>query len=125
MISGEDLTTVERKFLDDWEGTLTVRIVLASNMAITFPDQAGALLMRLVPLVFKRSFADDPDLTLDAKLEAELPSILNWALEGLRRLEGRVDGRGHPTGFIIPPDGETILRGIARQGSTVKAFLDE
>lgn len=124
-ISGEDAMSVDRKFMDDWEGKLGTRILLASNLAITFPDQAGALLNRLIVLVFTKSFADNPDLTLEDRLEAELPSILLWALEGLRRLEDRVDAHGRPLGFIIPPTGEAVLQGIARQGSTVKAFLDE
>ena len=124
-ISGEDSMSVDRKFLPDWEGKLPLNIVLASNMQVAFPDQAGALLNRLIVLVFKKSFADNPDVTLEGRLEAELPSILNWSLDGLRRLDARVDDRGRPLGFIAPPAGETVLRSIARRGSTVRAFLDE
>ena len=124
-ISGEDAMSIDRKFMDDWEGRLGTRIILASNMEVVLPDDAGALLNRLVPLVFTRSFADNPDLTLEARLEAELPSILNWALDGLRRLEARVDEAGRPLGFIVPPAGEAALGRIARQASTVKAFLNE
>lgn len=124
-ISGEDSMSIDRKFMDDWEGKLGARIILASNMEVVLPDDAGALLNRLIPLVFTKSFADNPDLTLEGRLETELPSILNWALDGLRRLEARVDAHGRPLGFIVPPAGEAALGRIARQGSTVKAFLDE
>jgi len=124
-ISGEDDVAVGRKFLDDWSGKLNTRILLASNMELVLPDQSGALHNRLIPLVFTRSFADNPDVTLDDKLAAELPSILNWAIEGLKRLEARVDERGYRQGFIIPPEGKKVLKEIARQGSTVQAFLRE
>lgn len=124
-ISGEDRVSVGRKFQDDWSGRLNTRILLVSNMGLVLPDQSGAIAARLIPIVFNRSFADNPDTTLEKKLLSELPSILNWSIAGLHRLEGRLSAEGHHRGFLIPPGGRKLLRDIGRHASVVKAFLGE
>lgn len=124
-ISGEDRISVGRKFQDDWSGRLNTRLLLISNMGVAFPDQSGAISARLVPLVFNRSFAANPDTTLESKLLAELPSILNWAIAGLKRLEARRTPAGMHEGFVIPPGGRKLLTDIGRQSSAVRAFVTE
>lgn len=124
-ISGEDNLSIGRKYMDDKQVRLQTRIVLMSNMGLILPDQSGAFARRLVPLVFTKRFTGREDVNLSDKLCQELPSILNWALDGLRRLEARVDKDGHRKGFVLTTKGKVLLDGIHRQGSSVQAFLDE
>lgn len=50
-------------------------------------DSSRALWRRLALIPFRRSFSPaERDTQLGAKLETELPGILNWALAGLQRL---------------------------------------
>ena len=124
-ISGGDRVGVDRKFKDYETERLNTRIVIATNKELMLPDQSGAFNARLVPLVFHKSFVGREDKTLDAKLAAELPSIFNWALEGLRRLEARRDEHGFHAGFALTPDGKESIREVSRHSAPIKAFLEE
>ncbi len=125
-ISGEDAISVGRKFEDDKGVRLNTRILLLSNMELVLPDQSGALLSRLVPLRFEQNFEHRADTTLTARLLTELPGILNWALDGLERLEGRRDPMtGRQLGFKQTTTGQKMLDDIERHGSSVHAFLRE
>jgi putative DNA primase/helicase len=125
-ISGEDAVSVSRKYQDDKQASkLNARIVLVSNMGLFLPDQSGALLSRFVPLVFHRSFTENPDTGLEARLLAELPSILKWSVEGLRRLESKRDDNGRLLGFTQTREGSKLLRDIGRNASQVQTFIKE
>lgn len=125
-ISGEDRVAVGRKHEDDVNLRLHTRIVLVANMEIVLPDQTGAMRRRLVPLVFPKSFEGKEDIHLTEKLATELPGILNWALEGLRRLDARRDPEtGRQKGFVLTTAGAKMVQSIARRGSPVNTFLRE
>ena len=74
--------------------------MLVSNELPKFPDQSGAMATRPLVFRFTESFLGREDKALDAKLEAELPGILLWAIEGWKRLRKR----GH---FLQPKPGRT------------------
>jgi putative DNA primase/helicase len=122
-ISGEDGINVGRKYQDDKQATLGVRLMLVSNMELALADQSGALARRLLPFVLKNSFLGREDVDLLGKLLAELPGILNWALVGLQRLEARRDSTGRQIGFVLTPEGRRMLNHISRRGSPVRAFI--
>lgn len=87
-ISGEDTIDIERKHKGGAvTGQLPLRFALMSNEVPQFPDAAGALASRFLLLTMKRSFYNQEDTTLKGKVLAELPGIINWALEGLADLE--------------------------------------
>jgi putative DNA primase/helicase len=91
-ITGEDDVDVERKHIGGaWTGKLAIRIVICSNQLPPLPDVSGALVARLVALTLERSFLNDEDRTLDRKLAAELPGILNWSIAGWRRVQEQAD----------------------------------
>lgn len=92
-ITGNDGFDVDRKNRVAWTGRLGTRIMLMSNDAPTFTDASGALAGRMVYAVFNTSFFGREDLNLQSRLLTELPGILNWALDGLDRL----DRNGHFT----------------------------
>lgn len=116
-IVGEDDIDVERKHIGGAvTGKLAIRIVISSNLLPPLPDVSGALVARLITLTMKRSFLGTEDLTLDRKLEAELPGILNWAIEGWRRLKAQ----GH---FTVTAESSGTAQKIADLASPLNAFL--
>jgi len=86
-VSGEDAVDIHRKGLPPLTGIrLGVRLMVLANELPAFQDPSGALGRRLITLRTARSFMGKEDVHLTDKLLAELPGILNWAIDGLCRL---------------------------------------
>ncbi len=117
-ISGEDAQSIPRKFLPDWIGTLPTRFVLLSNELPRVRDSAGAFISRFVVLTLTRSFYGVEDPALSNKLMLELPSILNWALDGLESLRLR----GH---FVQPASANSIVSEFEALSSPITAFVND
>ena len=117
-ISGEDALTVDRKHRDQLTVKLSTRFVIASNELPRLGDASGALAGRLILLRITQSFLGSEDLWLLERLLVELPGILNWSLEGLRRLRKR----GH---FLQPPSGAELMADLKDLASPVGAFVRE
>ena len=115
-ISGEDHMTVNRKFREAWHGRLRTRFMILTNELPALTDGSGALAGRFVLLNLTESFYDREDHGLFDKLIAELSSILNWAMEGYRRLRKR--GR-----FVQPQSAQDALNDIEMLASPIKAFI--
>ena len=79
-------------------------------------DASGALASRFIVLTMTKSFFGKEDHGLTKKLLAELPGILNWALEGWRQLHDR----GH---FIQPTSAQDAIDDLEDLGSPITAFL--
>jgi P4 family phage/plasmid primase-like protien len=90
-ITGEDPVSVNRKNRLALEVTLGVRFVVMTNEVPKFADRSGALVGRFIVLPMRQSFFGREDPGLTDKLMAELPGILNWTVEGWRRV--RAAGR--------------------------------
>ncbi len=117
-ISGEDSPNVARKNMKDWTGRLPTRIVMSSNELPHLEDPSGAMASRFIILVLQESFIGREDLELESKLAPEMPAILNWAIEGRRRLLER--GR-----FVQPASGASAVEQMAALSSAVSEFLRE
>ena len=117
-ISGEDTLTIDRKHKSPWTGKLPTRLMLLSNELPRLPDQSGALASRFLVWKFTESFLGREDHGLDARLAAELPSILLWAIEGWKRLRDR----GH---FIQPRSGSELVDQVRDISSPVGVFVRE
>jgi putative DNA primase/helicase len=115
-ISGEDALTVDRKFLGSITMKLPTRFMFLTNELPRMNDASGALAGRFVVLRLTRSFYDHEDVMLTAKLVEELPGILLWAIEGLKRLRAR----GH---FAQPASVSEAVREIEDLASPVLAFV--
>jgi P4 family phage/plasmid primase-like protien len=115
-ISGEDTLTVDRKFLGSVTMKLPTRFVFLTNELPRMNDASGALAGRFVILRLVRSFYGQEDTTLTAQLMAELPGILLWAIEGLKRLRER----GH---FVQPAAVADAVREMEDLASPVLAFV--
>lgn len=117
-ISGEDPQSVPRKNLTDWTGQLPTRFTIMTNEIPRLPDASGALASRFLLVLLRESFYGREDQTLFARLVGELPSILNWALDGLARVTAR--GR-----FLQPASGAEAVTELENLSSPVMAFVRE
>jgi putative DNA primase/helicase len=115
-ISGEDHISIPRKFLSDVTLKLPTRFVFFTNELPHFRDASSALPGRFLILRLTKSFYGSEDPTLTRRLLAELPGILVWALDGLRRLRAR--------GHFVPPASSTEAIGeLEDLASPVGAFV--
>lgn len=113
---GEDEQQVDRKYRDPWTGKLRARLTIASNELPRFVDASAAVISRLLIAEMTNSFLGREDEHLKDRLAAELPAILNWALDGLDRL----NANGKFTRPAASADTEQELEDLA---SPTKAFL--
>jgi putative DNA primase/helicase len=117
-VTGEDHLTVHRKNKQAWTGQLGTRLMLMSNDTPTFSDRSGALVDRMIYVSFGQSFFGREDVSLTDKLMGELPGILNWALDGLDRLDGRQR-------FTQPTSGAAEQEATRRLADPIQAFIDD
>jgi putative DNA primase/helicase len=117
-VSGEDTLTVDRKYRDPWTGKLPSRFFVISNELPRLGDASAAIASRFVTLVLSRSWLGKEDTELEPRLHGELPGILNWALDGLERLERQ--GR-----FTVPASTSEAFVALQDLASPVGAFVRE
>lgn len=117
-ISGEDGVTIDRKYSAAWTGKLPTRFLILTNELPRLADTSGALAGRFIVLSLRESFYGREDHALTDKLMAELPGILNWALDGLERLNARGC-------FLQPVSSEQAVQELEDLGSPIKAFIRE
>ena len=115
-ITGEDVQGVDRKHLGTMQAKLNTRFVFVSNELPKLTDSSGALTGRMILLRLTRSFFGKEDTRLADRLSTELPGILLWAIDGLRRLRER--GR-----FVQPVSGRDLLCDMEELASPVGAFV--
>jgi putative DNA primase/helicase len=117
---GEDDQSINRKNKDYWNGKLNIRWLILGNDIPQFrgTDENGALAARMVMLQMNESFFGREDFDLTTKLLAERAGILNWSMEGWRRLRSR--GK-----FIQPVSGLDLLAQLRAATSTIGTFVLE
>lgn len=99
-VSGNAPIGVRRKFKTAVTVPLRARITMTCNETPYLPDNADAMARRMLLLEFDRE-AKKPDPSLLAQLEAEMPGIAVWAMQGLKSLhQTKLDGT--PAGFVTP-----------------------
>jgi phage/plasmid-associated DNA primase len=116
--SGEDPVTINRKGEKKWHGVLGVRILIQTNSTLHFSDPSGTIATRFVPVLFHESFLGRENDNLTEELAIELPGILNWAIEGWRRLRAR--GK-----FRLPPASQEALERMAKKAASILNFVEE
>ena len=118
-ITGEDGQTIDRKFNPrPWTGTLPTRFVILANQLPRLDDASGALAGRFILMLLTKSFYGREDRGLTNKLLEELPSILNWALDGWDELQ-RVGC------FIQPASAKEAMEQLEDLASPIGAFVRE
>ena len=115
-ITGEDVLTINRKNRDHFTARLNTRFVMLANDMPDFGAAAREMTRRWSILTFSESFIGREDTQLDRKLQAELPGIFNWAVEGWTRFKAR----GH---FAETEAGREVADEMLALGSPVSAFV--
>ena len=114
---GGDRTQVNMKFKKARSERIFTKFIIAANDLLSFHDNSDAIFNRMLIVQTPNSYFGREDPTLDKKLKAEISGILNWALQGLYRLQDR--GR-----FIEPKSTRHILGLMKTSASPVGAFID-
>ena len=117
-ISGEDRLTINRKHTTTWTGILPTRIVMLSNESPWLTDTSQALANRFIILNQVKSFLGSEDMELEARLNTELPSILNWAISGWSRLNKQRE-------FTTPASSAEMTQEIKDLSSRASIFLND
>jgi len=118
IVSG-DTVEAERKYEHPFTYTPVARIMLATNHLPKLRDVTHAFFRRLVMLRFNRNFtADEMDMNLPSKLNAELSGIFTMAVSGLRTLRGR--GR-----FIVPTSSDAAADEYRENSDSIKLFATD
>jgi putative DNA primase/helicase len=114
-----DCMHFDRKNLPPLDARPSARLVLTTNNLPRFRDRSSGVWRRMIVLPFRVSIPEgQQDRHLSAKLKAELPGILNWSLEGLRRLRQR--GR-----FIEPAVCQQAVADHKAESNPARMFLQE
>ncbi len=116
MISGCDPITIDRKHISAVTIKFPTRFTLCANKMPEFLDSSGALAGRLILIPFRNSYLGKEDTKRLEKLLKEAPGILNWALQGLRRLQA--NGR-----FTEPDDSKEMMDTLREDLSPISAFM--
>lgn len=117
-ISGEDAIDINRKNLPFITLRLPTRILILSNELPRLADASGALASRFVVLKTRRSFFGNEDKELEERLLAELPAILQWAIEGWNLLRDR-------GAFPQPSSAMEDVRALEELASPILSFVDD
>lgn len=87
MTGGEDTVSAESKGKPTYEFVVTQKFLFATNQFPRVPDADDAFFNRCLFVEFPNTVpTEKQDHELNDKLREERPVILNWMLEGLRRL---------------------------------------
>lgn len=117
-VSGEDDVNIPRKHRDDWQGRLPTRFLILSNEPPSITDPSGALASRFIVLQMNTSFLGRENPNLTDELLSELPGILNWAIEGWRRLKAQ--GR-----YSVPASSAALVEHVRRVSSPIDSFVSD
>jgi putative DNA primase/helicase len=107
---------IRRKHLKAIQSRIRCRFTIMSNLAPKLKDASAAIISRLVVLSMPISYLNREDKDLPKKLSAEMPGILNWAIEGWERLRKR-------NCFVQPESAYTVIRELREMASPVDAFV--
>ena len=89
-LTGHDRIMAEKKFRDPFYYTNYAKLTFLCNTLPTTPDKTLAFFRRWLLFVFPNKFEGpdcDPQILDKLTTPEELSGLLNWALEGLRRLQ--------------------------------------
>jgi P4 family phage/plasmid primase-like protien len=114
-----DRMTFERKFRDAIFDVPTAKVMVATNDLPRFNDRSQAIWRRILLVPFDKVIPPEQQIeTLADKLKKESPGILNWALEGLRKLN-------EASRFTIPESSKMLLEQHRQDVNPARAFLLE
>lgn len=118
-LTGEGTVAAEEKFKPAFQFECKAKMIFAANTFPKFLDHTEALYRRLIVIPFDYKIPEDKRVpNFNKTLLAELPGILNWALEGLNRV--REQNR-----ISYSKYSDQATKDMIRSTDTVAMFLDE
>lgn len=117
-ITGGDLISARNPGEKVFSFRPTTRLLVSCNDLPSTKDLSRGYFRRLV-LIEWRYNVPNPDTGLDGTLEAELPGIFNWAVEGLKRFQGR----GYR--FADLPESDTLKADYRKSQDVAEQFVDD
>lgn len=118
IISSDELS-VARKYGHPFTVRPVAKLWWSMNHLPRTKDVSNAIFRRLIIIPFNRVIPEDKiDTALLPKLKTELPGVLNWALQGLRRL--RANGK-----FTYAQLADRALEGYRETNDIEAAFLND
>ncbi len=118
IISG-DILMAERKYRDPFTFNPFCKIVIATNNLPPVRDRSDGFYRRLLIVRFERQFEpSEQDKDLLANIADEMPGVLNWALDGLERLQERGS-------FLVPERVEDEVKEYRRFNNPVSTWVSE
>jgi P4 family phage/plasmid primase-like protien len=118
-ITGGDVMNVARKYKAAVDTRLFCRLTYVANEAIPFDDVSQAMAGRTNLLYFANNYRKrNPDRILETKLQAEIPGIAIWAVEGLKRLLANDK-------FTVPEASQVHLASLAEITNPIGVMLCE
>ncbi|CAJ0776287.1 DNA primase family protein [Ralstonia chuxiongensis] len=114
-----DTIEAARKYKPSFSFKPFVRLMAATNNLPRTNDLTHGFSRRAIILTFNRQFATrEQNPNLVKELVEELPGILAWAVEGLRRLRAQQN-------LTIPPSSETAVAAYMADANPVQLFANE
>lgn len=95
-IVGEDDLNVDRKYLNAVKVRIRARLNMTCNAFPNITESSSAMLDRGLFFYTPNSHSGSEDTGLTDRLYEEMPGIINWALEGLRKLRAVGKLKNHP-----------------------------
>lgn len=117
-ITACDQVNVARKHKDSLDLVLDTRVMMLSNEMPLLADNSFAINTRFLILSLGNSFLGKEDTKLIDKLNAELPGIALWCVEGYRRLRER--GK-----FIEPLSSDTAREEWYHENNPLAQFIED
>ena len=139
LLTGGDPLQGEHKFAHSFSFTNQAKLIFSANeLPPVLDDTSYAFWRRWLIVGFRQDFTGREDRTLSERLQAELPGILNRAIEGLRKLR---ENHGFPTSragdlkeewkrrseplyAFVQDQVETVPDSLVRKDDFYEAFFD-
>lgn len=121
LTGGVDAISAERKYKESAPFVNTAKLIFSCNKLPEVKDDTSAFFRRWVVLDFPNRFPPqkaDPKLSAKLTTPEELSGILNWAIEGLLRLEAA----GMFSGAM---DADDMAAMYVRMSNSLAAFLED
>jgi putative DNA primase/helicase len=120
MLTGGDLISAQRKFQNPFNFVNYAKLIFSANKVPEVHDDTEAFFRRWILITFPDKFEGEKankNLLSELTTEQELSGLLNWAIEGLKRLQS------NGWNFSNSRSTEEIREEYIRKSSPVDAFF--
>jgi P4 family phage/plasmid primase-like protien len=116
-LTGDDRIRAEEKGKPAYEFWNRAKLIFSANALPPTKDKSTGYMRRWVLIDFNRPMVENPNPRLSAELLAEKSGILNWMLEGAKRLSEK--------GFTYTSDPEEMAKRYIERSEPVTMFLKD